>query len=65
MQASDFKPGAFVVHLTGGPVHIVKFITSNDEVYCERWNGVGFIKETFSPETLRLATTAEVEAMKK
>ena len=65
MPSSNFKPGNFIVHVTGGPVHVVKFETSTGDIHCERWSGAVFLKETFSPETIRLAKQSEIDAMQK
>jgi uncharacterized protein YodC (DUF2158 family) len=59
-----FKSGDFVVHVTGGPVFVVKFVTYDDEYYCERWSEIGFVREQFTPATIRLATQAEIDLMK-
>lgn len=59
-----FKPGDFIVHVTGGPVHAVKFLSNNGEYYCERWSDIGFVRQSFTPETIRLATQAEIDSMR-
>ena len=61
---SAFKAGDFVVHITGGPVMAVSMEDSNGSFHCERWGTGAFIKEKFEADVLRLATPAEIAAMK-
>jgi uncharacterized protein YodC (DUF2158 family) len=60
-----FRPGDFIVHVTGGPVHVVKFMTSDGEYYCERWSDTGFVRDKFTPETIRPATQEQIDLMQK
>ncbi|MCC2546418.1 hypothetical protein LJY25_08175 [Hymenobacter sp. BT175] len=60
-----FKAGDFVVHVTGGPVWVVKHETVSGELYCERWTGAVMLRESFSEETLRSASSTEIASLRK